>query len=364
MINHAPSPGSGPGAASAEARCWCGSTQFQPAPHDSYLVCSQCQTAHLRQMVSPKAEVVQDDASSLYGSDYWEAHMAELGFPSIEQRSRMDLAERCNYWLKFLLKYRLPPARVLEIGCAHGGFVKMLNLAGYTAMGMEMSPVVIDKACRRFEVEVVQGPIEAVNGNLPKFDIIAMFDVLEHFPDPNESLARIVEHMQPGGLLMVQTPEHRPGLPAGWRNYKPPEHTFLFGRSSVARLLHGAGLHHCTFEPALFEGDMFFIASDQPVTPVPDQEIGKQLLATPNGRIVLALQDQYWATRDLAWRMLNEPLSDRFGVRRLAWQLLRAMARWPGQRFGRRALAAAANAPKPAPCGSPTDPNPNPVSAR
>jgi SAM-dependent methyltransferase len=287
-------------------------------------------------MISSSAEVVQDDAAALYGSDYWETHMAELGFPSIEQRSRIDLAERCNYWLKYLLRYRRPPARVLEIGCAHGGFVKMLNLAGYTAMGMEMSPVVIDKARRRFEVEVVQGPIEAVNGSLPVFDVIALFDVLEHFPDPVESVGQIVRHLRPDGLLMIQTPEHRLGLPSQWRNYKPPEHTCLFTRSAVASLLRGAGLSHCLFEPALFDGDMFLLASAQPLTAASDQEVAQQLLASPDGRITLALQDQFWSTRELAWRMLHEPLADRLGVRSLAWQLLRAIVHWPSRCLGRR----------------------------
>lgn len=318
------------------ARCWCGSTRFAPSPHASYDICQGCQSARLREMGSDSAEVVSDDTAALYGSDYWEAHMAELGFPTIEERSRLDLAERCNYWLKYILKYHHSPGRALEIGCAHGGFVKLLSLAGYQAVGMEMSPIVVSKARGRFGVEIVRGPIEATNGELSSFDAIAMFDVLEHFPNPVESIAAIRSHLKPGGVLVIQTPEHQLGLDGGWRNYKPPEHTFIFTQSAAARLLGDAGLKHVAFEPALFEGDMFLFASDRPLKPATDQEITQRLLGWPDGRLVLALQDQYWRAWEMSRRMFNEPLSERYGVRGLSRELWRAAARWPRRRFSRQ----------------------------
>ena len=42
------------------------------------------------------------------------------------------------------MKYRLPPANVLEVGCAHGSFVALMRLAGYEASGVEMSPWVVE----------------------------------------------------------------------------------------------------------------------------------------------------------------------------------------------------------------------------
>ena len=76
-----------------------------------------------------------------YGSHYWYEHQVnELGLPDITVRSRSDLPERCVCWLRAVMKYHLPPAHVLELGSSHGGFVAMLRVAGYEAMGLETQP--------------------------------------------------------------------------------------------------------------------------------------------------------------------------------------------------------------------------------
>ena len=61
------------------------------------------------------------------------------GYPTIGDRARLDLTERAQYWLYCVLKHRLPPGGSLEIGSAHGGFVRLMQLAGFDAAGMEMS---------------------------------------------------------------------------------------------------------------------------------------------------------------------------------------------------------------------------------
>jgi hypothetical protein len=84
---------------------------------------------------------VVDDAHDFYGKNYWFTHQeGDLGLPNIITRARIDLPERCLYWLRTLLKYKLPPAKVLELGSAHGGFVALLQWAGFEAMGSEVSP--------------------------------------------------------------------------------------------------------------------------------------------------------------------------------------------------------------------------------
>ena len=95
--------------------------------------------------------LVNDDERDLYGSRYWDRVAEKYGFPKLEERARRELPERCTHWLRSLLRRKLPPSRVLEVGCGHGGFVALMQAAGFAASGLELSPASADRARQRFE---------------------------------------------------------------------------------------------------------------------------------------------------------------------------------------------------------------------
>jgi len=77
---------------------------------------------------------VVDDENDFYGRRYYGELLTDVyQYPSLEDRARADLLERCMFWLDALLRIKLPPARVLELGCAHGGFVAMMRWAGFVS---------------------------------------------------------------------------------------------------------------------------------------------------------------------------------------------------------------------------------------
>src|SRR5262249_34695297 len=104
-----------PNVSGATEQCWCGCESLSDAPHPSYLICSSCGTAKLRADLVAGQGRVTDEQTHLYGDQYWFESMPKYGNPSITERARRDLTERAQYWLRFLLKYRLPRGRVLEI---------------------------------------------------------------------------------------------------------------------------------------------------------------------------------------------------------------------------------------------------------
>src|SRR5262245_14072418 len=107
--------------------CWCGNQTLAEFSSD-YRLCQACGTLVSQVGMVDEGCLVQDDESDFYGKNYWLGHMAnDLGLPNIRERARLDLPERCLYWLRHLLSFRLPPARVLELGAAHGGFVALLG---------------------------------------------------------------------------------------------------------------------------------------------------------------------------------------------------------------------------------------------
>src|SRR5712692_5834582 len=96
--------------------CWCGNADLAPFS-PVYLRCAACEMLVTVQIPESSFVQVTDDERDFYGREHWFSHQEkDLGFPNITVRARTDLAERCLHWLRTVLKYKLPPARILEVG--------------------------------------------------------------------------------------------------------------------------------------------------------------------------------------------------------------------------------------------------------
>lgn len=281
--------------------CWCAAPELRVFS-EAYLECTHCGTLVSR--FEHHVDVARVDASEsgLYGKDYWFGHMEkDLGFVNIYERARANLGERVLYWLRTLLAYRTPPARVLELGSAHGGFVASAKWAGFDATGLELSPSIAEIARSLFGVEMLVGPIEDQNVPAHSIDVIVMMDVLEHLPNPVATVRRAAALLKPGGFFLIQTPKFPEGRSLEQLNsagdrfvemLKPDEHLYLFSERSARDLFARAGLNYLTFEPALFSHyDMFFVVGPSPVARAAREQRDEALARTPSGRLMLAMLD-------------------------------------------------------------------------
>jgi SAM-dependent methyltransferase len=294
--------------------CACGNQDLLPFS-PGYRVCRSCETLVVARMPEPEALLVSDDEQDFYGRRYWFEHQEkELGEPSILVRARADLPERCLHWLRTLLRYRLPPATVLELGSGHGGFVALLRQAGFEATGLDLSPWVVDFARRTFGVPVLQGPLETqpiADGSL---DVIALMDVLEHLRDPAEALRHCLRCLKADGILLIQTPAFPAGATyEGLQAARHPflallqegEHLHLLSTGALRSLLQRVGATELCFEPAMFaQYDMCVVASQAPLPAAPAAaEIEAELGRTPQGRLLQALLDLDDRSRELLTRL-------------------------------------------------------------
>ncbi len=282
-------------------RCWCGNTDFLPFGPE-YGECPACETLVSKRGLPDEKLVVRNDEKDFYGKEYWFDHQQqELGFPDIKARARNDLPERNLYWLKALLKYRLPQADVLELGCSSGSFVALMRHAGYEASGVEMSSWVVAFGKETFDVPIRVGPVESLDFPPSSFDVIALMDVLEHLPNPEATMRYCLQLLKPDGLLLIQAPQFKEGM-----NYnalveshgqflaqlKSEEHLYLFSERSVKELFRRLGAEYICFEPAIYaQYDMFFAVSRLPLQVNTSEQIESALLQNASRRIVLALLD-------------------------------------------------------------------------
>jgi 2-polyprenyl-3-methyl-5-hydroxy-6-metoxy-1,4-benzoquinol methylase len=276
-------------------RCWCGNIDLSPFDA-GYRRCDACQT-----LVSVRADQ-PFDVTAFYGDRYWFDHqIRDLGTPDIVARSRTDLADRAAHWMRSLLRFVLPPAKVLEIGCSHGGFVAMMSQAGFDATGLEINPSIVNLARTTFGIEVLTGPIESQSIPAGTFDAVVMLDVIEHLPDPATTLTRCLDVLKPGGVLFGQTPAYPAGqLLAGLhatghkfpQMLDPAEHLYLFSESAIERLFRRIGATDIRFVSAVFGFyDQSFFVSRSPLVETTEAQRNAALEETTGGRFVRAMLD-------------------------------------------------------------------------
>jgi len=303
-------------------RCWCGNQALEPFSKD-FLRCPSCHTLVAARMPGPEISTVRQDESGFYGKEYWFRHQEqELGLSNIVQRSRTDLPERCLHWLRTLLKYRLPPSTVLELGSSHGAFVGLMTCAGYDATGLELSPWVVEFAQNAFDVPMLLGPIEQQSIQPGTLDVIALMDVLEHLPDPAATMRHCVELLKPDGILLVQTPRLPEGNGDVYESLAAEKHPFLdllreeghlylFSEQSLRQMFERLGCPHVELESPVFPHyDMFAVVSRQPLRTYAPDAIAASLMASPGGRIAQGMIDLDDQLKD-ALRQFAEADADR-----------------------------------------------------
>lgn len=294
-----------------KVQCWCDRAELIPF-NEAYFRCLNCRTLVCRRR--------PESAAAFYGRHYWTTRQTDtLGHPDIHQRARLDLSERAIYWLKTLLAYKRPPGTTLELGSGHGGFSALLQWAGFEAVGLEPHAWVSQLARTIFNIPTLTGRLADQTIEPQSLDAVILLDVLEHLPDPAETLHQCRQLLKGDGLLLIQTPAAPPEATmeeletAGDPFLKmllPLEHLYLYSKEGIQQLLHQTGFESITFEPALFPYDMFLAAAASPLPKAAEPDPAESLLNTSSGRLVLALLDLYqkWQTAETTGQKHSQQL--------------------------------------------------------
>ena len=96
-------------------------------------------------------------------------------------------------------------ANVLDVGCAHGWFLDAANSAGYRCTGIDPDYQIAARA-RAAGHTVIDGLFPDAMLMDQRYDIITFHDVLEHLPQIDQVVAQLSQHLNDGGLTIVNLP--------------------------------------------------------------------------------------------------------------------------------------------------------------
>src|SRR5437660_4916537 len=135
--------------------------------------------------------------------------------------------------------------RLLDVGCALGDFLLEAKASGWDVEGVEISAFAAQRARAR-GLRVTAGRLEELDLPAASFDVITLYDAIEHLTDPVATLAAVRRLLVPGGLLHLVTPNvggvQARLLGRHWYHYKPGEHLFYFAPDTLRTAVERAGL--------------------------------------------------------------------------------------------------------------------------
>ena len=142
---------------------------------------------------------------------YANYHTTQSGRAALTDAKSLFEREKWRFEKEILPLINLPKsARILDIGCGSGSFLKALSEHGYTEItGIDLSEEQVKLAHQLGVTQVQQGDlVEFLNAAEHKFDLISGMDIIEHFTKNElvDLLHLIQNYLNPGGIAIFRTP--------------------------------------------------------------------------------------------------------------------------------------------------------------
>jgi SAM-dependent methyltransferase len=193
---------------------------------------------------------------------------------------------------------RLAGSRVLEVGCGLGDFLVLAREAGARVLGLELDGPYADFAEKQHNLSIGRGRVEDLDTEA-RFDVIALFHVVEHLEDPVGVLAALRPKLASGGRLFIEVPDFMGPWRIPFTEFLRLEHLYNFSPETLRRVLARAG-----FRVTRQDGDPFLLR-------VVAEPGSSELPAAPRER------DRRSVLRHvLTWRVRGRLLQPYYAVRR------------------------------------------------
>jgi len=218
----------------------CGSNNIRVLFHNNLyeiVRCNRCGLVYLN--YSPSIEELKNFYSKEYfkGAKNREAHLDylyEREVLDVNFRKRLSKIEELSI-----------KGKILDIGCAMGFFLAQAKIYNWDTHGVEISEFASTYARNELHLNVFTGDFLDVDFSNNIFDVITMWDTIEHLRDPSSCLLKAYDLMNDYGLLVLSTGDIDSILARimgkYWHIISSPQHLFYFSATTVTKILNKAG---------------------------------------------------------------------------------------------------------------------------
>jgi SAM-dependent methyltransferase len=227
-------------------------------PDRTYRRCPRCGIVYMNRLNEPPIEYAREYFFEFYKKQYGKTYLED--FPNLVALGKRRLELISSLLAQGSGKIQ---ARLLDIGCAYGPFLKAASEAGFSPVGIEAAGEAVAYVARELKFPVIQGlfPLEAPpedrGGSSPpplalpgelqseSFSVLTLWYVIEHFREPRLALKEARRLLKPGGVLAFATPSFR-GI-SGCKSFRlflensPADHWTVWSPGICRPLLKRAG---------------------------------------------------------------------------------------------------------------------------
>lgn len=184
-----------------------------------------------------------------------EFYKSEAYQPFLSTQSRLNWWDRLYVWVRnYTVKNKRRKIEklqskgvLLDVGCGTGEFLNEMQSSGWQVTGLETDKAAAEFAQRNYALNVFAGDLAASSFVNHSFDVITLWHVLEHLPNPKESLGRARDLLKMNGWILVVCPNissfDARFYRENWVALDAPRHLLHFDPQSMATLCDSQQLH-------------------------------------------------------------------------------------------------------------------------
>jgi SAM-dependent methyltransferase len=206
-------------------------TTSPPGPSAAVVRCRDCDLCYTNPR--PTAEAI----GRYYTPDY-SPHQA----PSPSRRRRRGRRRQGNE-RRWLAKFGR--CRLLDFGCGSGTFLRRMHDQGWEVLGLDVSPTAVRCVEHELGLPARLGTLPHADLACESFEVVTMWQSLEHVHAPLEVLEEAHRLLVPGGRLIVSVPNIASGpfrwFGACWYGLDLPRHLTHFSPSTLEGMVSKAG---------------------------------------------------------------------------------------------------------------------------
>ena len=187
------------------------------------------------------------DLKDYYDKKYRGTHNCEMNSERTSEVRFNDRHYELQDNVETVLGYTSPDSVVLEIGCAAGAMLSMLQPHVKEVVGIDYNSEDAHYAADKLDIATYTTDLWETGIGHNTFDVICAFHVIEHVKDPREWLYRIRPYLKNNGVIILATPnlDHPymtlwdiPEFADFW--YREP-HLYYFNMDTLEKVAHSAG---------------------------------------------------------------------------------------------------------------------------